>query len=251
MHGNGLTTPTGYKTRRFDDVVDEVKGFFEAHRAAGTYPGGIHIELTGDDVTECLGGSEQIDEATLATQLRVAVRSAPEPHAVARARVPGRRGAQRRTVMSRGVPPCWADERLRVPVRRLDRRQPPARDPLRRAATTGRSSPGRSGHGSCSTAPATSTRATSRRRAARVRRSGCSTRRRSDWSIWWASGQTGTLFPPVTGRFVDGRGDFYGDDEHDGVPIKAHFIWSEITPSRPAGSRSSRTTAARPGRATG
>ena len=68
MHGNGLTTPNGYKTRRFDDVVDEVKGFFEAHRAAGTYPGGIHIELTGDDVTECLGGSEQIDEATLATR---------------------------------------------------------------------------------------------------------------------------------------------------------------------------------------
>jgi len=68
MHGNGMTTPTGYKTRRFDDVVDEVKGFFESHRAAGTHPGGIHIELTGDDVTECLGGSEQIDEATLATR---------------------------------------------------------------------------------------------------------------------------------------------------------------------------------------
>jgi 3-deoxy-7-phosphoheptulonate synthase len=68
MHGNGLTTPLGYKTRRFDDVVDEVRGFFEAHRSAGTYPGGIHIELTGDDVTECLGGSEQIDEATLATK---------------------------------------------------------------------------------------------------------------------------------------------------------------------------------------
>ncbi|MCU1545012.1 MAG: 3-deoxy-7-phosphoheptulonate synthase class [Homoserinimonas sp.] len=68
MHGNGMTTPTGYKTRRFDDVVDEVKGFFEAHRAVGTYPGGIHIELTGDDVTECLGGSEMIDEATLATR---------------------------------------------------------------------------------------------------------------------------------------------------------------------------------------
>ena len=68
MHGNGLTTPTGYKTRRFDDVVDEVKGFFEAHRAAGTHPGGIHVELTGDDVTECLGGSEQIDEETLATR---------------------------------------------------------------------------------------------------------------------------------------------------------------------------------------
>ncbi|MDQ1528757.1 MAG: 3-deoxy-7-phosphoheptulonate synthase [Actinomycetota bacterium] len=68
MHGNGLTTPTGYKTRRFDDIVDEVKGFFEVHRAVGTYPGGIHIELTGDDVTECLGGSEQIDEADLATR---------------------------------------------------------------------------------------------------------------------------------------------------------------------------------------
>src|SRR5690606_34263555 len=68
MHGNGITTPTGYKTRRFDDVMDEVKGFFEAHRAAGTHPGGIHIELTGDDETECLGGSEFIDEATLATR---------------------------------------------------------------------------------------------------------------------------------------------------------------------------------------
>ncbi len=68
MHGNGITTPTGYKTRRFDDVVDEVQGFFEAHRAVGTFPGGIHVELTGDDVTECLGGSEHIDEAALATR---------------------------------------------------------------------------------------------------------------------------------------------------------------------------------------
>lgn len=68
MHGNGMTTPNGFKTRRFDDVVDEVKGFFEVHRAAGTFPGGIHVELTGDDVTECLGGSEDIDEETLATR---------------------------------------------------------------------------------------------------------------------------------------------------------------------------------------
>jgi len=68
MHGNGITTSTGYKTRRFDDVVDEVRGFFEAHRAVGTFPGGIHVELTGDDVTECLGGSEHIDEASLATR---------------------------------------------------------------------------------------------------------------------------------------------------------------------------------------
>ncbi|NLT25193.1 MAG: 3-deoxy-7-phosphoheptulonate synthase class II, partial [Microbacteriaceae bacterium] len=60
MHGNGFTTPRGYKTRSFDDVMDEVKGFFEAHRAAGTHPGGIHVELTGDDVTECLGCAEEI-----------------------------------------------------------------------------------------------------------------------------------------------------------------------------------------------
>ena len=65
MHGNGMTTKNGYKSRRFDDVMDEVAGFFEVHRAAGTFPGGIHIELTGDDVAECLGGSEMIDEKTL------------------------------------------------------------------------------------------------------------------------------------------------------------------------------------------
>lgn len=65
MHGNGITTANGYKSRRFDDVMDEVRGFFEVHHAAGTFPGGIHIELTGDDVAECLGGSEQIDEASL------------------------------------------------------------------------------------------------------------------------------------------------------------------------------------------
>jgi 3-deoxy-7-phosphoheptulonate synthase len=65
MHGNGMTTKNGYKSRRFDDVLDEVTGFFEVHRALGTHPGGLHVELTGDDVAECLGGSEQIDESTL------------------------------------------------------------------------------------------------------------------------------------------------------------------------------------------
>jgi 3-deoxy-7-phosphoheptulonate synthase len=68
MHGNGITTQTGYKTRRFDDVVEEVKGFFQAHRDQGTHPGGLHIELTGDDVTECLGGSQAIDELGLETR---------------------------------------------------------------------------------------------------------------------------------------------------------------------------------------
>ncbi len=65
MHGNGITTKNGYKSRRFDDVMDEVRGFFEVHEAAGTFPGGVHVELTGDDVAECLGGSENIDEASL------------------------------------------------------------------------------------------------------------------------------------------------------------------------------------------
>jgi 3-deoxy-7-phosphoheptulonate synthase len=65
MHGNGITTKNGYKSRRFDDVMDEVAGFFEVHRSTGTFPGGVHVELTGDDVAECLGGSELIDESTL------------------------------------------------------------------------------------------------------------------------------------------------------------------------------------------
>ncbi len=72
MHGNTYETPTGYKTRRFDDVLDEVQGFFEVHKTLGTHPGGIHIELTGDDVTECVGGGEQISEADLADRYETA-----------------------------------------------------------------------------------------------------------------------------------------------------------------------------------
>jgi 3-deoxy-7-phosphoheptulonate synthase len=68
MHGNTITSPSGYKTRRFDDVIDEVRGFFEVHAALGTVPGGLHVELTGDDVTEILGGYEQIDDSTLASR---------------------------------------------------------------------------------------------------------------------------------------------------------------------------------------
>lgn len=65
MHGNTFEASSGYKTRRFDDVIDELTGFFEVHRAIGTWPGGIHVELTGDDVTECVGGGELLDEAGL------------------------------------------------------------------------------------------------------------------------------------------------------------------------------------------
>ena len=66
MHGNTFEASSGYKTRRFDDVIEEVQGFFDVHRSLGTWPGGIHVELTGDDVTECVGGGEEIDEVGLA-----------------------------------------------------------------------------------------------------------------------------------------------------------------------------------------
>jgi 3-deoxy-7-phosphoheptulonate synthase len=66
MHGNTYESPSGYKTRHFDQVVDEVQGFFEVHRKAGTHPGGIHVELTGDNVTECVGGAKEISDADLA-----------------------------------------------------------------------------------------------------------------------------------------------------------------------------------------
>src|SRR6478735_10894705 len=66
MHGNTFEAPSGYKTRNFDDVLDEVQGFFDVHRALGTWPGGLHVELTGDNVTECLGGGEKLTDADLA-----------------------------------------------------------------------------------------------------------------------------------------------------------------------------------------
>jgi len=65
MHGNTFEASSGYKTRRFGDVIDEVQGFFDVHHALGTWPGGVHVELTGDDVTECVGGGEELLEADL------------------------------------------------------------------------------------------------------------------------------------------------------------------------------------------
>ncbi len=72
MHGNTYEAPSGYKTRKFDDVLDEVKGFFEVHKSLGTHPGGIHIELTGDDVTECVGGGEEISHDDLSMRYETA-----------------------------------------------------------------------------------------------------------------------------------------------------------------------------------
>lgn len=66
MHGNTIKANTGYKTRRVDDVLREVQQFFEVHRSEGTYPGGVHFEMTGQNVTECVGGAFQVTEADLA-----------------------------------------------------------------------------------------------------------------------------------------------------------------------------------------
>ncbi len=68
MHGNTFTADDGRKTRHFEDVLAEVSGFFAAHRYAGTHPGGVHLELTGDDVTECLGGGAEVVTADLANR---------------------------------------------------------------------------------------------------------------------------------------------------------------------------------------
>ncbi|MBK8461362.1 MAG: 3-deoxy-7-phosphoheptulonate synthase class II [Micropruina sp.] len=72
MHGNTFETANGYKTRAFSQVVEEMNGFFDVHEALGTWPGGVHMELTGDDVTECVGGVEELAEADLANRYETA-----------------------------------------------------------------------------------------------------------------------------------------------------------------------------------
>jgi 3-deoxy-7-phosphoheptulonate synthase len=72
MHGNTIEAPDGRKTRHVEDILAEVNGFFEVHRALGTHPGGIHIEFTGDDVTECVGGSHGLTEDDLTSRYETA-----------------------------------------------------------------------------------------------------------------------------------------------------------------------------------
>ena len=68
MHGNTVKSSTGYKTRSFDRVLAEVRGFFAVHQGEGTHAGGIHVEMTGQDVTECIGGAQLIDESQLSSR---------------------------------------------------------------------------------------------------------------------------------------------------------------------------------------
>ena len=72
MHGNTYETAGGHKTRAFDDVIVEVRGFFEVHRGLGTWPGGLHVELTGDEVTECVGGGGRLGAGDLANRYETA-----------------------------------------------------------------------------------------------------------------------------------------------------------------------------------
>jgi 3-deoxy-7-phosphoheptulonate synthase len=72
MHGNTEESPSGRKTRHFDRIMDEVEGFFEVHRQLGTHPGGIHVEHTGEDVTECLGGAQMISHSELSFRYETA-----------------------------------------------------------------------------------------------------------------------------------------------------------------------------------
>ena len=65
MHGNTITSVSGYKTRPFDRILNEVKDFFAVHTAEGTYAGGVHLEMTGQNVTECTGGARAISDADL------------------------------------------------------------------------------------------------------------------------------------------------------------------------------------------
>ena len=68
MHGNTISAESGYKTRPFDRILTEVQDFFAVHRAEGTHPGGIHVEMTGDNVTECTGGAVAISDAELSNR---------------------------------------------------------------------------------------------------------------------------------------------------------------------------------------
>ena len=73
MHGNTETTASGYKTRRFDKILAELSLAFDIHRDQGSRLGGVHFELTGDDVTECLGGARGLDESGLERAYRTQV----------------------------------------------------------------------------------------------------------------------------------------------------------------------------------
>ena len=89
MHGNTIKAASGYKTRPFDRIMSEIRNFFAVHHAEGTYAGGVHLEMTGKNVTECTGGARAISESDLSRPLSHLLRSAPQRRAGDRGRFPG------------------------------------------------------------------------------------------------------------------------------------------------------------------
>ena len=93
MHGNTIKSSSGYKTRPFDRILAEVRSFFAVHKAEGTHAGGVHVEMTGQEVTECTGGAQAITDEALADRYHT-LRPAAERLAEPGAGLPDRRGAQ-------------------------------------------------------------------------------------------------------------------------------------------------------------
>ncbi|MCR6643441.1 MAG: 3-deoxy-7-phosphoheptulonate synthase class II [Terricaulis sp.] len=96
MHGNTLKTGNGFKTRPFDRILSEVRAFMDILTAEGAYPGGVHVEMTGQQVTECLGGAAEVREEGSLQPLSHPLRPAPQWRASARSGVPDRRASARR-----------------------------------------------------------------------------------------------------------------------------------------------------------
>ena len=105
MHGNTIKSASGYKTRPFDRVLREVREFFAVHAAEGTIPGGVHFEMTGQDVTECTGGVRAVRDENLSRPLPHRLRSAAQRGAVAGARLP-RRPRRSTSAGRRSAPPA-------------------------------------------------------------------------------------------------------------------------------------------------
>ena len=94
MHGNTITSDTGYKTRPFERILSEVRTFFAIHRAEGTHAGGVHLEMTGQNVTECTGGARVITDADFKDRYHTRLRSQAQCRAINRSCFSACRSAQ-------------------------------------------------------------------------------------------------------------------------------------------------------------
>ena len=120
MHGNTVTAANGKKTRHFDAILSEVKDFFAVHRAEGTHPGGVHFEMTGQEVTECIGGSTDITVDNLNERYETQCDPAAQRQPGARACLPARRAAQGRAPVGRQGATGRLDGTADLPCRRRE-----------------------------------------------------------------------------------------------------------------------------------